>query len=36
MIERLRGYMRQGMNDRRDMGDSLQGLYMLFDEMAHE
>lgn len=36
MIERLRAYMRQGMNDRRDMGDSLQGLYMLFDEMTHE
>ncbi len=33
MIDRLRGYLRQGINDRRDMGDSLQGLYMLFDEM---
>jgi flagellum-specific ATP synthase len=36
MVDRLRGYLRQGMNDRRDMGDSLQGLYMLFEEMKHE
>jgi len=31
MIERLRGYLKQGINDRRDMGDSLQGLYLLFE-----
>lgn len=34
MIDKLRTYLRQGMNDRRDMGDSLQGLYWLFDEAA--
>ncbi len=32
MIERLRDYQRQGIFERRDMGDSLQGLYMLFGE----
>jgi len=31
MIDRLRNYLRQGINDRRDMGDSLQGLYLLFE-----
>ncbi len=31
MIDRLRGYLKQGINDRRDMGDSLQGLYLLFE-----
>ncbi len=31
MIERLRSYLKQGIHDRRDMGDSLQGLYMLFE-----
>jgi flagellum-specific ATP synthase len=31
MIERLRGYLRQGMNERRDFADSLQGLYFLFE-----
>ncbi len=36
MIDRLKGYLRQGMNDRRDMGDSLQGLYMLFEDLKHE
>lgn len=36
MIDRLRGYLKQGMRDRRDMGDSLQGLYCLFDEKMNE
>ena len=31
MIDKLRGYLRQGMNERRDMGDSLQGLSFLFE-----
>jgi flagellum-specific ATP synthase len=31
MIEKLRGYQRQGMNDRRDIADSLNGLYLIFD-----
>jgi flagellum-specific ATP synthase len=31
MIDRLKGYMKQGMNERRDIGDALQGLYILFD-----
>ncbi|VAX32923.1 Flagellum-specific ATP synthase FliI [hydrothermal vent metagenome] len=31
MIDRLRSYLKQGINDRRDMGDSLQGLYLLFE-----
>lgn len=33
MIDRLRGYLRQGGNERRDFGDSLQGLFCLFDEV---
>jgi len=36
MIDRLRGYLRQGMNDRRDLGDSQQGLFCLFDEVKSE
>lgn len=36
MIDKLKGYLRQGMNDRRDMGDSMQGLYMLFEELGNE
>lgn len=36
MIDRLRGYLRQGMKDRRDFGDCLQGLYCLFDDSAGE
>ncbi len=32
MIDRLRHYMRQDINDNRDMADSVQGLYMLFDD----
>ena len=31
MIDRLRAYLRQGMNERRDFADSLQGLYFLFE-----
>jgi flagellum-specific ATP synthase len=36
MIDRLKGYLRQGMNERRDIGDALQGLYILFDGMEAE
>ena len=32
MVEKLRVYLRQGMNDRRDFADSLKGLYALFDK----
>ncbi len=32
MIDKLRTYLRQGMNERRDYTDSLQGLYCIFDE----
>ncbi|HUJ19160.1 MAG TPA: FliI/YscN family ATPase [Nitrospirota bacterium] len=31
MVDRLRTYLRQGMKERRDFGDSLQGLYFLFE-----
>ncbi len=31
MIDKLRAYLRQGMNERRDMGDSLQGLTFIFE-----
>lgn len=31
MIDKLRGYLRQGMHERRDFADSLQGLYFLFE-----
>ena len=31
MIDRLKGYMKQGMYERRDLGDALQGLFVLFD-----
>ena len=34
MVEKLRGYLRQGMRDRRDLADSLQGLYCIFEEGA--
>lgn len=33
MIDKLRGYLRQGINDKRDIIDSLQGLYFIFDEV---
>lgn len=32
MIDRLKSYLRQGMNERRDFGDGLQGLYFLFEK----
>ncbi|MEW6417093.1 MAG: FliI/YscN family ATPase [Nitrospirota bacterium] len=32
MVDRLKTYLKQGMNERRDIGDALQGLYLLFDE----
>ncbi len=31
MIEKLRSYLRQGMDEKRDFSDGLQGLYCLFD-----
>ena len=31
LIDGLNGYLRQGLDDRRDFADSLQGLYCLFD-----
>jgi flagellum-specific ATP synthase len=31
MYDKLRTYLRQGMNERRDFADSLQGLYSLFE-----
>ncbi len=34
MIEKLRGYLRQDMHEIRDFGDSIQGLYFLFDERS--
>ena len=30
MVEKLRGYLKQGMLERRDFAESLQGLYLLF------
>ncbi len=36
MIDKLRVYMRQGINDRRDFADSLQGLYFIFDQAAEQ
>ncbi len=36
MIDRIKGYLRQGMTDKRDLPDSIQGLYFLFDEVKHE
>ncbi len=32
MIDKLREYLRQGINERMDLADSIHGLYMLFDE----
>jgi flagellum-specific ATP synthase len=32
MIENLKSYLRQGMDERRDFTDGLQGLYCLFDQ----
>jgi len=34
MIDKLRAYLRQGMNERRDFADSLQGLFFLFENTA--
>ncbi|MGD0883819.1 MAG: FliI/YscN family ATPase [Thermodesulfovibrionales bacterium] len=31
MFESLKGYLKQGMHERRDLADSLQGLYFLFE-----
>jgi flagellum-specific ATP synthase len=33
MIDKLKAYLRQGMNERRDFSDSLQGLICLFDQV---
>jgi len=32
MIDKLKAYLRQGMHDRRDLADSLQGLHFLFED----
>ncbi len=32
LIDKLKAYLRQDMNERRDFADSLQGLYCIFDE----
>ncbi len=32
MIDRLKGYLRQGIEDRRDLADSIHGLSLLFEE----
>ncbi|MBI4620058.1 MAG: FliI/YscN family ATPase [Desulfobacterales bacterium] len=36
MIDRLKVYLRQDMNERRDITDSLHALYLIFDEMGTE
>ncbi|MEW6601435.1 MAG: flagellum-specific ATP synthase FliI, partial [Nitrospirota bacterium] len=36
IIERLRSYLRQEMNDLVDYTDSIQGLYSIFDEMEKQ
>jgi flagellum-specific ATP synthase len=36
MIDRLKMYLRQDMNERRDIADSLHALYLIFDEMGTE
>ncbi len=33
MIDRLRSYLRQGIHEKRDFGDSIQGLQMIAEEM---
>jgi flagellum-specific ATP synthase len=35
MIDRMKTYLRQGMNEKRDLGDALQGLYLLLDEKGN-
>lgn len=32
IIDKMKRYLRQGIHEKRDMADALQGLYMLFDE----
>jgi flagellum-specific ATP synthase len=32
MMDKLKAYLRQGMKQRRDLADSLQGLYLIFDQ----
>jgi len=34
MIDRMKTYLKQGMTEKRDLGDALQGLYLLLDEKA--
>ncbi|HDH53290.1 MAG TPA: flagellum-specific ATP synthase FliI, partial [Nitrospirae bacterium] len=36
IIERLKNYLRQDMNDLVDYADAVQGLYSIFDEMEKE
>jgi flagellum-specific ATP synthase len=35
MIDTMKTYLRQGMTEKRDLGDALQGLYLLFDEQRN-
>ncbi|MBI5409583.1 MAG: FliI/YscN family ATPase [Nitrospirae bacterium] len=35
-IDKLRSYLKQGMNERIDYADSIQGLYFIFDETGRE
>lgn len=36
MIDKIKSYMRQGMNDRMDYADSLHGLYCLLEKMEND
>ncbi|MBI4848051.1 MAG: FliI/YscN family ATPase [Nitrospirae bacterium] len=36
LIERFKNYLRQGMDERIDFADSIQGLYFIFDQMEKE
>jgi flagellum-specific ATP synthase len=33
LIDKLKGYLKQGMHERRDLADSLQGLFLIFGEI---
>lgn len=35
MIDKMKTYLRQGMTEKRDLGDALQGLYLLLDEKGN-
>lgn len=36
IIERLKNYLRQDVNERIDYADSIQGLYLIFDDLEHD